>query len=138
MRERRITVATRMDADPPIASLADRTADAAATMRRHGAETVVVIDNTRSLTVQGVLTARQIVFEHVAVDHPRECRVREHAARLRSRTVTPDTDFDAACDAMRADGVQALPVVDANGRLLGLVALPTSDTPADNALETVR
>jgi IMP dehydrogenase len=95
---------------PPDASLAD----AASMMQRTGVGTLVVVDEARR--VAGLLTARDLRFED---------RAKSVADRMtpRDRLVVREGAIDSAAaeDVMRTHKVKKLPLVDTQGRLLGLV-----------------
>jgi IMP dehydrogenase len=88
--------------------------EAASTMQRTGVGTLVVVDEAQRLV--GLLTTRDLRFAN-------------HAKRVADRMTARDRlivregsiDADAAEDAMRTHKVKKLPIVDGQGRLLGLV-----------------
>ncbi|HEU4693690.1 MAG TPA: IMP dehydrogenase [Vicinamibacterales bacterium] len=89
-------------------------AEAASTMQRTGVGTLVVVDESRRLT--GLLTTRDLRF----ADHARTVADR---MTPRDRLVVREGAIEAAAaeEAMRTHKVKKLPLVDDQGRLLGLV-----------------
>jgi CBS domain-containing protein len=97
--------------------------DAARLMREHHVGALVVVDERDGLRVPaGVITDRDIVVAIVAkgVD-PDGLRVDELMSG--DLTIAQETDGISQCIArMRARGVRRMPVVDARGALVGIVA----------------
>ena len=88
--------------------------DAAETMRRTGVGTLVVVDEARR--VMGLLTTRDLRFSGGTG------RVRERMTARNELVVREGTiDGAAAEDVMREHKIKKLPLVDTDGRLLGLV-----------------
>ena len=88
--------------------------DAAETMRRTGVGTLVVVDEARR--VMGLLTTRDLRFSGGTG------RVRERMTTRNDLVVREGTIDGAAAEAiMREHKVKKLPLVDPDGRLLGLV-----------------
>ena len=88
--------------------------DAAETMRRTGVGTLVVVDEARR--VMGLLTTRDLRFSGGTG------RVRERMTARNDLVVREGTiDGAAAEDVMREHKLKKLPLVDGDGRLLGLV-----------------
>jgi IMP dehydrogenase len=89
-------------------------ADAADVMRRTGVGTLVVVDEARR--VVGLLTTRDLRFSGTTG------RVRDRMTPREDLIVREGViDGAAAEDVMRAHKIKKLPLVDAGGRLLGLV-----------------
>ena len=89
-------------------------AEAAETMRRTGVGTLVVVDEARR--VRGLLTTRDLRFAS------RSGRVADRMTpRERLATGTAPVDSAAAEDAMRTHKIKKLPLVAADGTLVGLV-----------------
>ena len=104
-------------------------AEAAALMRTHHVGSIVVVDalgdTARPL---GVLTDRDIVIEFVTQGvSPDDVEVGD-AVGPELITVTEDMGLYETIELMREHGVRRVPVVDANGVLVGLFA-------SDDALE---
>lgn len=92
-------------------------------MRKEHVGSVVVVDSAENGRPVGIVTDRDIVMEVVALElDPRAITAGEIMAA--SPVVTHEDD-DAlwALKVMRDRGVRRLPVVDANERLAGIVAL---------------
>ena len=104
-------------------------AEAARLMREHHVGGVVVLDppeaGGRPL---GVITDRDIAVGVVALGLDAERTPAEGAMRPGVATVREDEGVGRAVAVMRSEGVRRLPVVDAAGRLVGILA-------ADDLLE---
>lgn len=105
--------------------------DAARLMREHHVGTLVVVDETdEGRVVVGMLTDRDIVTSVVAKDlDPGIVRV-EDAMSADLTCARPEDSIIDVLGNLRRKGVRRIPVVDAKGILLGLVAL-------DDVLEVV-
>jgi len=70
----------------------------------------------------GTLSDRNILADVPAtMDHLSERRVRDIMARVPSNTVRPDESPRSAAALMREHAIEAVPVIDEHGRLLGIV-----------------
>lgn len=98
--------------------------EAARLMRERHVGCLVVVDETdKGRVVVGMLTDRDIVTAIVAKDvDPRTLRVEDAMSSDLVTARTGDSILDVL-GVMRRKGVRRVPVVDANGVLVGLVAL---------------
>ena len=98
--------------------------DAAQLMRKHHAGDVVVVMEKGGLrTPVGILTDRDIVVDAIAVGlDPATLKVGEIMTPGLA-TVAEDTGVFEAIRYMRDKGVRRMPVVDADGDLIGILAL---------------
>jgi len=98
-------------------------ADAARIMKQEDAGVVPVTENGR---LTGMVTDRDIAIRVVAEGKdPKSTPVREVASKDLV-TVDPQQDLDEALRLMAKHQVRRLPVVEEDGRLVGVVAQPTS------------
>jgi CBS domain-containing protein len=97
--------------------------DAARLMREHHVGSVVVIDTSDGRRVPvGVITDRDVAVGVVAIGlDPRQTLV-EAAMRAELAWVQETEGVGRAIALMQAHGVRRLPVVDASGGLVGLIA----------------
>ncbi len=104
-------------------------AEAALLMREHHVGSVVVVDKTGGAgRPVGVLTDRDIVMEFVTQHVPPEDVEAGDAVGPEVVTVGEDTGLYETIELMREHGVRRVPVVNADGILVGLFA-------SDDALE---
>ena len=98
-------------------------AEAAVLMREHHVGSVVVVDALGGAARPvGVLTDRDIVIEFIARDvSPQDVEAGD-AVGAALVTVTEDTGLYETIELMREHGVRRVPVVDADGILVGLFA----------------
>jgi CBS domain-containing protein len=99
-------------------------------------------DSNPSMKLEGVITDRDITVRHVAAAHQRECNVHEHMVRDRIETVGPDASFEQVVEVMQRAQVRRVPVVEGDGRIIGLIAqadIATKEapTPPQEVVETV-
>jgi CBS domain-containing protein len=95
-------------------------AEAAALMRKHHVGALVMVDESRRPV--GMVTDRDIAIEVVAAGLvPQTVRVGEIVQRSLT-TVTADAGWDETVRLMSVNGVRRLPVVDADGHLIGIVS----------------
>lgn len=96
---------------------------AAALMRKHHIGDLVVLDrSSKPEQPVGMLTDRDIVIETVAVGLDPATFTAGDVMSTPLTTVTEDTGFVEALRVMRSRGVRRLPVVNANGSLVGVVS----------------
>lgn len=97
--------------------------EAAEKMRDSDVGAVVVTEGRDDDHLVGILTDRDIAVRVVASGKDaRATKVGEICSRAPS-TVSPDDEIDRAIELMRSEAVRRAPVVDAEGRLLGIVSL---------------
>jgi CBS domain-containing protein len=108
-----------MTADPRTVEAGATVADAAREMRDGDVGAVVVVENG---TVAGIVTDRDIAVRVVAEGRdPEQVKVTEVASRD-VVTLDPQQDLDEALRLMARHQVRRLPVVEEDGRLVGVVA----------------
>jgi IMP dehydrogenase len=88
---------------------------AAAFMEEHGSAGILVIDRHRRLL--GIVTARDVLFE----DHPDRQITAVMTPRERLITAPAGTPVEEAKQILHRHRIEKLPMVDAEGRLVGLV-----------------
>jgi CBS domain-containing protein len=94
---------------------------AAQIMRDQDVGSVPVVDDRTSMRLAGVITDRDIAIRHVAEGHTKDMAVREHMS-TNVRTVGPDATSDEVMSTMRDAQVRRVPVVEADNRLIGIIA----------------
>ena len=98
-------------------------ADAARLMRQHHIGSLVVADRTDGrLLPAGMITDRDVTVGVVALGLDAEKTPVEAAMRAELACVLETEGVGRTLDLMRAHGIRRLPVVDASGALVGLVA----------------
>jgi CBS domain-containing protein len=109
---------------------ADETiAKVAGVMRTLDVGMLPVIDTPRTRKLIGVITDRDIVVRCLAEGHTGLCDVQLHMTTGPLATVQPEATAQEIVTRMAGQQVRRLPVVDADGRLMGIV------TQADIARE---
>lgn len=93
---------------------------AAAEMREHDIGDVVVVDDG---TVTGVLTDRDVVVRVVAADRDPDAATVGEACTSDVVTVRAHTTVDEAVRTLREAAVRRLPVVDDEGRPVGMISI---------------
>ena len=98
--------------------------EAARLMREeHVGSLVVVSDKEKKKLVVGMLTDRDIALAVVATGHASEMLVVAEIMSKNLVTTRAEDSMHAALGLMRHHGVRRLPVTDADGVLIGIVAL---------------
>jgi len=109
--------------DVVFVSKSESAADAARLMRQHHIGAVVVAERKgERLVPAGMITDRDIAVGVVALGLDPEKTPVEAAMRAGLVCVQESEGVGRAVELMRAHGVRRLPVVDASGSLIGLVA----------------
>jgi CBS domain-containing protein len=96
--------------------------EAAQIMKRDNIGVVPVIDASESKRLVGIVTDRDIAIRIVADGRDGATRVSEVMSTSRLATCTPDDDVDDVMEAMASEQVRRIPIVDARGSLVGIVA----------------
>jgi CBS domain-containing protein len=95
---------------------------AAEMMRQHDVGILPVVFNRFSRKLLGVVTDRDLCLTVVASGHPAQVEVQE-CMTTAVLTCSPTDDLQAALRLMQGHQVRRLPVVDAEGRLVGMLSL---------------
>lgn len=97
-------------------------AEIARLMATHDCGAIPVVDDSGSRLPLGIITDRDIVLRAVAVDRePRRLTARDCMSGP-CVIVTEDMSLDDCCDAMEANQIRRLVVVDTENRVLGVIA----------------
>lgn len=113
-------VSNVMTRDPATCDAGDSLVDAAKAMRDGDFGAIVV---TQGEAVHGILTDRDIVVRSVANgDDPSSTEIAA-VCTANPTTLGPDDSIDEAVERIRAEDVRRLPVVDSDGKPVGIVSL---------------
>ena len=107
---------------PQAVTPSDLLSHAAALMRDGDIGFLPVVEDRNSRRLVGVITDRDITIRHVADAHTDECLIKQHMTADRLVTVVPDADTDEVHRLMIERQVRRIPVVDSDGRVLGVIA----------------
>jgi CBS domain-containing protein len=107
---------------PQAVTPSDPLSDAAALMRDGDIGFLPVVEDRNSRRLVGVITDRDITIRHVADAHTDECVIKQHMTSDRLVTVAPDADTGEVHRLMIERQVRRIPVVDADGHVLGVIA----------------
>jgi CBS domain-containing protein len=108
--------------DPVVAAPDATIAAAARLMRQHHVGSVIAVAGTGVRVPLGIVTDRDIVVEVTATDLDPNTITVGDIMRREMVTVRADEGVLGAMRIMRANGIRRLPVVNADGKLLGVVA----------------
>ena len=111
-----------MTARPAHVTPGDPIGAAASLMRELVVGIIPVVDDHESLRLVGVVTDRDIVVRCVAHHHDLGCSVRDHMTAHSVRAVYPDEPLDDVLATMERARIRRVPVVDDDGRLVGIIA----------------
>jgi CBS domain-containing protein len=124
------TIKDAMTSNPKTVTSDQTVADAARIMKQEDAGVVPIVDGERLV---GVVTDRDITITVVAEGKdPQSTRVTEIASRDLV-TVDPQQDLDEALRLMARHQVRRLPVVEEDGRLVGILAQADVAREGDDA-----
>jgi len=107
---------------PDVVTPADPLSRAAAIMRDRDVGMVPVVADTASMMLEGVITDRDVAVRHVADEHGNDCTVGRHMSRENIQAVTESDDVASVIAAMERAEVRRVPVTDAQGKLIGVIA----------------
>lgn len=110
-----------MTKDPAVIVGDEKVPAAARLMRLRDVGFLPVVDDVNRRRLIGVLTDRDIVLRHVAPGHGALASVHEHMTRAPLQTVVGDTSVEEVADRMSRHQVRRLPVVDPEGRVVGVI-----------------
>ena len=117
-----LVVSDIMTRDVVCVKPSDTVVEAARKMAENRVGSVIVVDEADERMVIGILTEGDIVYRVVAEGKdPRVTRVSEVMTR-NPIVVSEDTPLHIAAELMRRRNIGHLPVVDKNGRLVGIIS----------------
>lgn len=111
-----------MSGQPAVVTVDETLTRAADLMRTRSVGMLPVVDDHHSRRLRGVITDRDIVVRGVARAHGGEAKVRDHMSTDPLVTALPTTTAEDVAARMREHQLRRLPVVDADGRVIGVVA----------------
>jgi CBS domain-containing protein len=100
----------------------DPLSHAAALMRDGDLGFLPVVDDRTSRRLVGVITDRDITIRHVANAHDNDCLIKQHMTADDLVTAAPDADTGEVHRLMIERQVRRIPVLDADGHILGVIA----------------
>ena len=112
-----------MSTNPAFVTPDDPVSSAARVMRELGVGIVPVVDSRDDMRLVGVITDRDIAVRCAARGHDPKCPIRDHMTVSPLHTVHPGDGVEEVIALMEWQQVRRIPVVLANGRLTGIVAL---------------
>lgn len=112
-----------MTISPAVATTDDSVQRAAELMRDWDAGLIPVVANLATMELVGVITDRDIATRCVATRHLGGCDVTAHMTSHKLVTVYPETPLQACAVRMQQAQVRRLPVVDVDGRLVGMLSV---------------
>jgi CBS domain-containing protein len=113
------TVRDLVKGEPVTVEASGTVQDAAKLMADNDIGNVLVVENDE---VQGIVTDRDIVVRVLAKGDGSDASVRE-AASTDLDTINPDTSIDDAIQKMEQGNVRRLPVVEEDGKPVGVITL---------------
>jgi CBS domain-containing protein len=111
-----------MTASPYVVMADEPIGRAAELMLRHDVGLIPVVDDYSNLHLEGVITDRDIAVRHVAFPHTGDCIVRDHMTKGSLEVVRSDDHVHDVIGRMRKQQLRRMPVVDADHRVLGVIA----------------
>ena len=111
-----------MTAKPVCCEPGDSVSHAADMMRLHDVGSLPVVDSRDSGRLVGIVTDRDLVTKVVARNRPVEGATVRDAMTVSPATCREDDDVERAVSLMAERQVRRMPVVDADGRLTGIIA----------------
>ena len=112
-----------MTISPAVVTPNDPIARAAELMRDWDTGIIPVVTSLATMELIGVITDRDIVVRCLASHDLAGCDVGPHMSTRKLVTVYPETPLVACAHRMAESQVRRVPVVDVDGRLVGMVSL---------------
>ena len=111
-----------MTPDPVSCEPSDPIRSVGRTMKQHDVGAVPVVDSRATKRLVGIVTDRDIVVKVVAEDGPLDKATVSDAMTSNPAACRADDDVEQALALMAERQVRRMPVVDASGRLAGIIA----------------
>jgi CBS domain-containing protein len=126
------TVREIMTTDPSFALPATPVFEVAKILDREDIGSLPIVDNHKLV---GIVTDRDIALTIVGEQRPYDTPIRD-VMTSRPQTAAPDTAIHSAAQIMQTHQIRRLPIVDADGALVGIVSL--SDLATDTESEALK
>ncbi len=111
-----------MTPDPVCCEPGDSISFVAQIMKQEDVGSVPVVESRDSGKLVGIVTDRDLVIKVLAEDRPLEAATVREAMTTHPASCRVDDDVDTAMSTMADRQVRRMPVVDADGRLAGIIA----------------
>jgi len=111
-----------MTREPVYCEPTDSVTLAAELMRKHDIGSLPVVESAESRTLVGIVTDRDVVVKVVAGNRAAATATVRDAMTAKPWSCREDEDVSQAVAAMADHRVRRMPVVDAGGRLVGIIA----------------
>lgn len=111
-----------MTKDPASCAPTDSIVKVAGLMKREDVGSVPVVDSAESRRLIGIITDRDIVVKVVAAGRAAESATVEEAMTPNPASCRESDDVDQALELMKERQVRRMPIVDADGRLTGIIS----------------
>ena len=111
-----------MTKDPSCVTADASVREAAQVMGRENIGMVPVVDRQSDRKLVGVVTDRDIAIRCVAEGKDGSCRVSDVMSSSKLATCGENDEVDNVMQAMRAEKVRRIPIVDERGSLVGIVS----------------
>jgi CBS domain-containing protein len=125
-----------MTKNPSFVTAGTSVREAAQLMLKEDIGIVPVVDDANCNHLVGVITDRDIAVRCVADGKDGSVRVRDCMTANKLSTCRENDDVDRAMEAMRAEQVRRIPIVDERGSLIGIVAQADIVRKATNDAKT--
>jgi CBS domain-containing protein len=110
-----------MTPDPACCTPESTAREAATLMKEHDCGSIPVVENQENRKIVGTITDRDLAIRGLAEGKGPETRVRE-LMTIAPVTSAPEDEVEIVREVMVARMVRRVPVVDKNGRVVGIVA----------------
>jgi CBS domain-containing protein len=121
-----------MTKNPVTVRVSEKVSHVAGIMRERDIGAVLVVDESPSAGLCGIITDRDIVVRCTSRDHLPECPVSEHMTPTPLQTVHPTDDVADVMAKMERAQVRRIPVVSDTGALVGIIAQADVATKVGN------
>ena len=96
--------------------------DVAKTMKKHNIGSVIVVDDDKGKSAQGIITEKDIVYKVLSKGQdPYKIKVEKIMSKP-LRVVQPETTIEEAAKAMRENKIKRLPVINHKRELVGVLS----------------
>ena len=125
-----------MTADPVCCEPGDRITQAAEVMKREDVGSVPVVESRSSKRLVGIVTDRDIVVKVLAGGRAVDQATVQDAMTANPASCREDSDVEQAVTLMKERQVRRMPIVDASGRLTGIIAQADIATRVEHDTKT--
>ena len=125
-----------MTSDPKFCVTTETAVHAAKLMKSEDVGPIPIVSDRETKILKGIVTDRDLVLKVIAEERDPKTTRLEEVMTTEVATCRPDDDADEALELMQQHQVRRIPIVDGDGRLVGIISQADVATRVDEPEKT--